>query len=226
MLSGRLGWILYRRLKFNNKATGQWAHWWTNVDSRSTFSEYNYLHKNSIVKNSHLGRYTYSAGARIGNSDIGSFCSIAPEAILGGLGSHPTHWLSTHPAFFSQRRQAGESFSEDRSYEEVRRCTIGNDVWIGARAVILDGINISDGAIVAAGAVVANDVPPYALVGGVPAKIIRYRFEPDVIEALLDWKWWNLSSDVLKKLAGEFINKEKWCLEDVNRIRHMAEGIQ
>ena len=88
---------------------------------------------------------------------------------------------------------------------------IGNDVWIGANAMILGGITIGDGAIIGAGAVVTKDIPPYAIVGGIPARIIRYRFPNDVINALLSSQWWNLSENILKSnikvfQSNDFIN--------------------
>jgi len=110
------------------------------------------------------------------------------------------------------------TFCTDSIFEELKRTQIGNDVWIGARAIVLDGISIGDGAVIAAGAVVTKDVPPYAIVGGVPAKLIRYRFEDDVIQELLKWKWWDLSLDDLQKNAPQFISQERWAVGDIVRI--------
>jgi virginiamycin A acetyltransferase len=86
---------------------------------------------------------------------------------------------------------------------EYKRITIGNDVWIGARAVILDGITIGDGAIVGACAVVTKDVPPYAVVAGVPARVIRYRFSEKKIRTLLELQWWEWSPEEIKARLAE-----------------------
>ena len=91
------------------------------------------------------------------------------------------------------------TFSANSYFDEFAPIKIGNDVWVGARAIILDGVTIGDGAIVGAGAVVAKDVPAYAVVGGVPAKVLRYRFEQAEIDLLEQLKWWNKDIDWLRK---------------------------
>jgi tetrahydrodipicolinate N-succinyltransferase len=96
------------------------------------------------------------------------------------------------------------SFSDKDYFEENKAITIGHDVWIGARALIRDGVNIGHGAIIGAGAVVLDDVPSYAIVGGVPAKLIRFRFAEDIIKRLLELKWWEWSDDMLCKAQTLF----------------------
>lgn len=98
------------------------------------------------------------------------------------------------------------SFADRNYFEEFEKIGIGNDVWIGANVIILDGIEIGDGAVVAAGSVITKSVPPYAIVGGVPAKIIRYRFEKDKIEKLLILKWWDMDLAYLRKNFTKFHN--------------------
>ena len=85
------------------------------------------------------------------------------------------------------------------SFEEYKEIYIGNDVWVGTRVLIMGGVTIGNGAVVAAGAVVTKDVPPYAIVGGVPARVIKYRFPEDVIQKLEASKWWTLDDDTLKQ---------------------------
>jgi acetyltransferase-like isoleucine patch superfamily enzyme len=161
---------------------------------------------------------TYVAeSSRIGFADIGAFSSIGPNVLLGGLGCHPVDRLSTHPAFYSSRLQAGDTFSQNDTFEELPRVTVGSDVWIGAGSIVLDGVNIGDGAIIAAGAVVNKDVPPYAIVGGVPAKLIRYRFNQETIDALLEWRWWDLDNNQLQSLAPGFMNRD-WNVEAVHTM--------
>jgi len=120
--------------------------------------------------------------------------------------------------------QVERSFVESSDFDEDMRTTIGNDVWIGAHSVILDGARIHNGAIVAAGAVVKGEVEPYSIVGGVPAKIIRYRFEPEVRTALLDLAWWDRDDDILKNVASLFTQKTEWTKDDVLFLREKLGG--
>lgn len=129
---------------------------------------------------------------------IGRYSSIANQVETVN-GFHPSHtFLSTHPAFYGSYNFTGLQYSAEKIFEDYRYADdeksvaviIGNDVWIGAGAKILAGVKIGDGAIVAAGACVTKDVPPYAIVGGVPARVIKYRFEKDEIEKLMALKWW------------------------------------
>lgn len=221
-MKDRVKWIVWRRKVLAKHIPGFWAHWDTYADAKCSFSAYNKLYKRSILTNVRLGRFTYIAGARSGNSCFGAFCSVSPEAIVGGLGIHPTHWISTHPAFYSTAGQAGLTFSNHNKFKEQSRTCIGNDVWVGARAVILDGVHVADGAIIAAGAVVVDNVQPYTVVGGVPARILRCRFSEDVVAELLAWKWWELPTDVLKKLAPEFVGRKHWTAADIGRLREMS----
>lgn len=174
------------------------------VDRSTEFGGHNKVYGHVYLSNSALGRLSYvGPHSVIANSDIGAFCSIGPEVRIGP-GFHPTTWLSTHPAFYSTAMQTSYSFVTDMKYTESKRTLVGNDVWIGARAILMDGVQIGDGAVIAAGAVVTKDVPPYAIVGGVPARLLRMRFEASVISELLDWKWWTLPFHDLQKLAGHF----------------------
>ena len=124
--------------------------------------------------------------------------------------------MSTHPAFFSRKKQAGFTFIDRQKFiessyaEESYPIIIENDVWIGYRVTILSGIRIGNGAIVAAGSVVTRDVPPYSIVGGVPARIIRYRFNQEIIRELLTDKWWDNSFEWIKEHADLFENCEQY----------------
>lgn len=122
---------------------------------------------------------------------IGKFCSISSDVSIFLGGEHRTDWITTCPfsKFFSV---AEDIIGHPHSKGDVR---IGNDVWIAYGARILSGVTIGDGAVVGAGAVVTKDVPPYAIVAGNPATIVRYRFEPAVIEKLLIMRWWDWPMD-------------------------------
>lgn len=138
----------------------------------------------STVVSSKLGEYTYLANSKVGYTSVGSYCSIGPGARIGGLGAHPLDTLSSHPIFYQYNK--GEKFIENKYTR------LGSDVWVGANAIILDGVSIGDGAVVGAGSVVTKDVPDYAIVAGNPARIIRYRFSAELIYQIKQSQWHKL----------------------------------
>ena len=131
---------------------------------------------------------------------IGKFCSIACGVkFLFNCANHTLKSLSTYtfPLFYEEWDL--EKSNVTAAWDNKGDIVIGNDVWIGYEAVIMAGVHIGDGAVIAARAVVAKDVPPYTIVGGTPAKEIRKRFEADVIERLLMLKWWNWPIDKIRR---------------------------
>lgn len=202
-LLNRIEWLA-RRLEYKRKITGFLSDIRSYADKKSDFSEYVCLLGGTTVLDSKIGAYTYLVGSKVGCADIGRFCSIAAGTCIGGLGAHPVSMISSHPIFYSTRKQCGITFSDKNYIEELQRTTIGNDVWIGENAIILDGVSVGDGAIVAAGAVVTKDVPNYAVVGGVPARIIKYRFEEKDIQFLNIVKWWDQPNNILSNNAHFF----------------------
>lgn len=160
------------------------------------------------LTNCKVGRYTFIAqNALMQRTTVGQFCSIGPNLVCG-WGDHPTNGLSTSPMFYSTRAQNGFSLSAHDKCTEHRPVVIGNDVLIGMNVTILDGAIIGDGAVVGAGAVVVGDVPPYAIAVGVPARVIRYRFDSDTVESLRAIGWWDFELD---RLAG--VEKDFWDVE-------------
>ena len=174
----------------------------------------------NIGNNSYLSKNVQIYNTK--ETTIGKFCSIGSEAVLGA-GQHPVDRLSTHP--FTYRNVDIENYGSICTPKDNiipvtsdKPIKIGNDVWIGFRALIMDGITIGDGAIVGACAVVTKDVPPYAIVGGVPAKIIRYRFPSEIIDKLLELKWWDYPEDFIARLPFDDINA---CIERLEKNKNL-----
>lgn len=166
-----------------------------------------HIHEGSIILNSSIRKFSYvGRNSLIQNASIGSFCSIANDVYVG-LGAHPSDLFSTSPLFYRINNTFKSRLIEsDYDFVEYKPIEIGNDVWIGARAIVMDGVKIGDGAIIATNAVVTKDVPPYAIVGGVPAKIISYRFSEDKIEKLLQSQWWQLPLIEIKQCMNKLNN--------------------
>jgi len=151
-----------------------------------------------------IGDYSYvSRNSFIKNATIGKFCSIGPNFCCG-LGVHPVNGVSTAPMFYSRAKQNGMTLSSEDKVKESEHAIIGNDVFIGANVTVLDGVKIADGAVIGAGAVVVEDVPPYAVAVGVPARVVKYRFDEATIRALLEKQWWNGPEEELKRVERNF----------------------
>lgn len=148
-----------------------------------------------------IGRHTYGlpkidsyrgSPARV---TIGSFCSIAPDVTLITGGVHPSDWVALFPlrARWHLDGAYGDGMPSTRGPIDI-----GSDVWIGSGSVILSGVSIGHGAIICAGSVVTRNIPPFAIAGGVPARIIRFRFEASVIQDLLSISWWEWDDDKIR----------------------------
>lgn len=172
----------------------------------------------TVYGNTSIGKFTYiNVGSVIfSNVSVGKFCSIGRNVEVG-LAKHPANYLSTHPFQIAKslfQRLPEYSRIKTMPWRFHEKTTIGNDVWIGAKACINSGVTIGDGSIIAAGAVVTTDVPPYSIFGGVPAKKIGVRFSEDIIDKLLTLKWWDRPLADLESLPFDDIMTCLKILED------------
>lgn len=170
-----------------------------------------------------LGRHTYGAftvragpGER-GRVHIGAYCSIAEQVEFAVGGNHRVDWVSTYP--FRVRFGLPGSLTDGHPRTE-RDIEVGNDVWIGAQALILAGVHIGDGAVVGARAVVTKDVRPYAIVAGVPARERRRRFSDEQVQALLDARWWEWPEETIRS------NIDLLCSPDVHALIAAADRMR
>ncbi len=145
----------------------------------------------SHVTDVEIGAYSYiSPKTEIRHGTIGRYCCVGDNVSMRGS-AHPKDWLSSHPFPYSNIFTHSRSYHPPLTFQGYgKRTLIGHDVWIGSRAIILPGVTIGTGAIIGAGAVVAKDVPAYAIAVGNPARVVKYRFEQPLIDRLLQSEWW------------------------------------
>lgn len=178
------------------------------------------------IKYSQVGDYSYiGPGCDITKTSIGKFCSIADNCRIG-TASHTLNNISSSPIFTLKNNGTRTSWvSESISHNnETEQVYIGNDVWIATRVIIRGGIKIGDGAVIGAGAVVTKDVPPYAVVGGVPARIIRYRFSEDIIKKIELIKWWEATDEKLKENIS-FFQTDNITIENLQKLEQQLNNV-
>jgi acetyltransferase-like isoleucine patch superfamily enzyme len=181
-----------------------------------------FLNKNSqvgpdVVAGKYFGM---NENCFIARATIGAFCAIGARTAINPF-NHPSDWLSIHefqyhPNSFDWVEEYGKFKRLDRTPDMFAHVTVGNDVWTGHNVNIMAGVSVGDGAIIAAGSVVTKDVPPYAIVAGVPASVKRFRFPERTIERLLRLKWWDLELSQLSGLPFRDIDR---CLQMIEAIR-------
>lgn len=176
--------------------------------NNSTIGNYCSIGTLNYVFNSSINNYSYTGLlTSIARTDIGSFCSIANKVSIGAT-KHPMDSVSTHP--FTYRTEFGSLLGADKlsaqDDHESERTELGNDIWVGHGVIIMPGIKINHGAIIGAGAVVTKDIPPYSVVAGIPAKVIKFRTSSENIDKLLSIAWWNWSRDTIKNNINDFDN--------------------
>lgn len=194
---------LLNKIRFKNSKIARGS----SIDSNSILFEHTTIGTDTILNNTKMKSYSY-----IGNNcliqftEIGKFCSIGSNIQIG-LGVHPLNYLTTSPVFYKKNNPIGSSLvNQDLFFEEYKITTINDDVWIGNGVIIPGGIKIGQGSVIASGCVVTKDVPPYAIVAGVPAKIVKYRFKEEVIKLLCEHKLSELSTEALLQLNDTIQN--------------------
>ena len=174
------------------------------VCARSRVSRKARIYRFAKVLNSSVGDFSYvGPHSWLVAASVGKFCSVAPNCKIG-LAAHSLKFLSTSPIFTETKNGTGFSWTDKNFFDPTAPVRIGNDVWIGERALILGGVSVGNGAVVGAGAVVTKDVPAYAIVGGVPAKLIRFRFSEERIAELEKSAWWNWPEKRLREQIALF----------------------
>ncbi|MBA3972019.1 MAG: CatB-related O-acetyltransferase [Bacteroidetes bacterium] len=200
---------LYTKWKLESKYRGKHLNIEYMVEiTNSTFGSYNTLFKFSRLQNVNFTDFaTIGRNAQVQNTTMGKFSGIGPFSYIG-LAAHPTKgFVSPHPLFYSTLGQSsGLVIVEKNLFEEYETTYIGSDVWVGNGVSVVQGVTIGDGAIIGAGSVVTKNVEPYSIVGGVPAKLIRYRFTKEQIDFLLEFKWWDKDLDWIKANKDLFLN--------------------
>jgi acetyltransferase-like isoleucine patch superfamily enzyme len=166
------------------------------------------IRSNTEIGDISLGSYSYISGPHsyVESAQIGKYCSIARQVVIGASG-HNYNWVTTSPVIVTKTYGM---ISNNVEQPQKHAPIIGNDVWVGINAVIMRGVTIGDGAVIAAGSVVTTNVAPYSIVGGIPAKHIKFRFNEHQVEQLLKIGWWNWNVKKVKENSHLFYDIDQF----------------
>ena len=204
---------IYKRLTSPKIKIGRGAR----INIHAELEGFNKIERNSIFVGK-IGKYSYIGANSFINGEVGRFCSIG-ENVKFLIATHPvTGFVSTHPVFYSNKKQSGVSFTKTSRFNEYPKkeghkysIEVGHDVYIGYGAIVIGPVSIGNGAVIGAGSVVTKDVPPYAVVVGNPARVLKYRFEEAQIDLLEKSRWWNNDDDWLAAHANQFLSFESFA---------------
>lgn len=189
-------------------------------DKKSIISPLAKINRFVVMRNSSIGAFSFiGPNSKFNNVKVGKYSSISAN-VNAGLYSHPTNFISTSPIFYRPYNGTGTKWVDKLLFDDDPSITdIGNDVWIGINVSLIGGVKIGDGAIIASHSVVTKDVPPYSIYGGVPAKLIRYRFESHIIDSLLKLRWWDMPSSILRIHAENLaVPLDNFILDKLNEL--------
>jgi acetyltransferase-like isoleucine patch superfamily enzyme len=204
----------YILFQFSRISGGFSASIFAYADRNTFLGERSNISTNRLL-NCNVGRYSYIGKTiTLSNLKVGSFSSIAQDFVILS-GRHPLDYVSTSPCFYSGNNALGSHFIKNENFQEFKlnsegyACTVGSDVWIGFGVRVMDGVTIGNGSVIAAGALLTKDIPPYEIWAGIPAKKISTRFEKEQVERLILIEWWNKPTSWLHDKAHLFhdINK-------------------
>lgn len=175
------------------------------------------IDRQNLLLNVTLGDRSYTGPwCMLFHAEVGRYCSISYRVTIGPP-DHNYHRLSSHPFIYDPKFGLFEESEELRNEKFSRPCRIGHDVWIGCNATILRGVEVGNGAVIGAHALVNRDVPPYAIVAGIPARIIGYRFSREVIAELERIRWWEWPEEKIRKHHTLFMTEEP-SLEELRKL--------
>jgi len=189
---------------------------WSRV-TNSDLADYVRVDRASLIYHSTVSRYTYfGQNAMVFHAQIGQFCSISWGVTIGPS-EHDYTKLSSHDFTYNNQSELRPRNDDPSSERFLLPVVIGHDVWIGANATILRGVSVGNGAVIGANALVSKDVPPYAIVVGSPAKVLKYRFSPEWIKQITEMEWWNWPAEKIRakfelfnqKLSDETLDEFK-----------------
>jgi acetyltransferase-like isoleucine patch superfamily enzyme len=196
--------------KINYPLVSIFSFWTKNCE----FEKSSEIRSFAVLNKSKVGRYSrINSNCKLVLTTVGNFTAIGKDSILG-FGRHPLNYISTNSIFYKKNRMRNDWLTPI-DFKTNLPIEVGNDVWIGREAKIMDGVTIGDGAVVAAGSIVTKDVPAYAIVGGIPAKIIKYRFEEKTIKKLLELKWWDFPDEKITE-CKKFFNIKDITAEQID----------
>ena len=194
-------------------------------DTDSSFTEFTHILRGARLTNSKIGKYSrVGVNCKLTNVTVGNFSCIGANSVMG-VGQHPTNYLTYHSIFYKKGNWGWHDdwIKYPKGFQEQAHITVGNNVWIGQKVVVMDGVSIGDNSIVATGAIVTKDVPAYSIVGGVPAKIIKVLFDDETRKRLDEIQWWNLEDEDITRVIDLF-HIPNPTLEDVNRFFPLQKG--